>query len=219
MKLIQNDNLNEANEAARGEPEADCAGNFPLAVALGLGELKTYTVAGRADAERFTGKKELPNPWANLPEDDRAPATPRLLAGLQYAIKYFCNTQPGVYFESFGVEGMLDKALKVLLYRCVCELVSNARQAGADCIFVQLSLGEETISVTVYDNGCGFNPDTAVVKSGLGNICAFVLARNGQLHIFTAEGEGTEITIEIKESNKTELYDKTTHCRPPYHVD
>jgi hypothetical protein len=219
MKLIQNDNLNEANEPARGEPEAGCSGKLPLAVALGLGELKTYTVAGQADAERFTGKKDLPNQWAALPEDDLEPVMPRLLAGLQYAIKYFCNALPGVYFESFGLEAMLDKELKVLLYRCVCELVGNARQAGAGCVFVQLSLGEETISVTVNDNGCGFHPDTAVVKSGLGNICAFVLARNGQLNIFTAEGEGTEITIEIEQPNKTELYDKTSHRRPSYHAD
>jgi hypothetical protein len=217
MDLIQDDNLQETDPFSQGASEADGFGKLPLVATLGFDDLTTYTVTNHSDAERLIGTAHLPAGWLHMPADDLEPLMPRLLMGLQYALKHLCHARQGVYFESFGVESMLDKSLKILLYRCVCELIDNAWQhAGATYILVQLSLGKEVISVTVHDNGKGFTPGTAPAGSGLGNICACVLACNGQLSLFTSEGEGTEITIEIKQTYGTELYNETTHSRPPY---
>jgi signal transduction histidine kinase len=205
MELLQNDNSKERGKLFRVEmDELRAADRLPLAATFGFDEIKTCTVASRADAERLTGKAELPGDWLTMPEDDLESLMPRLLMGLQYALRYFCNSMQGVYFESFGLESVPDKALNILLYRCTRELVNNALQhAGATCVLVQLSLGKGTVSVTVHDNGCGFSPETAPFGSGLGNVCACVLACNGQLNFFTSEGEGTEITIEIQSPHAT----------------
>ncbi|MDR1557666.1 MAG: hypothetical protein LBS88_11680 [Tannerellaceae bacterium] len=222
MELIRNDNLKETGKLPQEEehPVAGSSGELPLVSTLGFDEIKTYAIASRSDAEQFTGKPDLPDEWFNLPEDDLKPVMPRLLMGLQYAVKYFCDTLQGVCFNSFGLDSMLNKSLNILLYRCICELINNALQhAGATHIFVQLSLGKEVISITVNDDGCGFDPEKAIIGSGLGNICACVVAYNGQMSIFTSEGQGTEITIDIEQPRNTESHDKNTYSRPSQYAD
>ncbi|MDR1938815.1 MAG: hypothetical protein LBQ73_10025 [Tannerellaceae bacterium] len=171
---------------------------MPPVAMLRLEHIKTYSIEDPSDAERFTKGLEPPDPWIARPEDDLASVIPRLLMGLQYAVKNFCSTLPGVYFEYFGIESKPDKRTKILLYRCVCELVNNAlKHAGATNVFVQLIMEGELTAITVHDNGTGFDPETAAIGAGFANICSCVLALNGQMNIYSSPSEGTEISIEI----------------------
>ncbi|MDR1919879.1 MAG: hypothetical protein LBQ65_09575 [Tannerellaceae bacterium] len=172
--------------------------NLPPVAMLRLEDIKTYTIEDASDAARFTKGLEPPDPWIGRPEDDLAPLIPRLLMGLQYAVKNFCSSLPGVYFESFGIDSRTDKGRKILLYRCVCELVNNAlKHARATQVFVQLIMDEGLTAITVHDNGIGFEPETAAIGAGLANICSSVLALKGQMNIYSSPSEGTEISIEI----------------------
>jgi len=53
------------------------------------------------------------------------------------------------------------------------------------------------VSLTVHDDGVGFNPEEITSGSGLDNICTRVSAYNGKMIIHSSPDNGTEISIEI----------------------
>jgi signal transduction histidine kinase len=118
--------------------------------------------------------------------------------GLRAALEDFCLSIPNAHFDFFGIESPLDNRTSLLLYRCCYELVNNAmKYANATTISVQLFQDNTRISLTVEDNGCGF--DTASTSSGTGleNLRARVRASNGSLTLHSSPQKGTEAYIEI----------------------
>ena len=169
----------------------------PVAV-LSLTGINSYEVKDEADVIRFTKGLKLNDAWVNKADDDRAPVIPLLSEGLIVAVEYFCNSLPNVHFESFGTETGMEKHLKVILYRSVCELVDNAlRHSSCTHVFVQVMTENNYISVTVHDDGGGFDPETATIGTGLGNIATAVIACNGKIGIYSSS-KGTEINIDIE---------------------
>jgi len=78
-------------------------------------------------------------------------------------------------------------------------LITNSlRYSGAENINVQLVQDEKYVSLTVQDDGCGF--DEKEIKPGIGlkNIRDRVASYNGKLDIASSTGNGTETTIELK---------------------
>ena len=92
--------------------------------------------------------------------------------------------------------------MEYAIYCCAKELINNAvKHAKADNIHVQLIQSQNHISLTVQDNGCGFNETTVVKGNGLANIHSRIAAFNGKFDIFSSPG-GTEALIEMKIENK-----------------
>lgn len=119
--------------------------------------------------------------------------------GLKTSIDDFCRAIPGVSFHYLGSDMRLDAHLEVLIYRCAYELVNNAlKHSGATSINVQLIVEEKIISLTVQDNGCGFDPQNIVLGAGLENIKTRVSAYNGIMNLYSSSGNGTEVSIEIE---------------------
>ena len=119
--------------------------------------------------------------------------------GLKVSLEDFCHAVPGARFRYFGESRRLDSQLEVLIYRCAYELINNAvKHAGAPMIQVQLVVDNGLVSLTVQDNGTGFDPRKAFPGAGLANIQTRVSACNGKLTILSEPGKGTEITIEIE---------------------
>lgn len=127
--------------------------------------------------------------------------------GLDTALKDFCNSveQSGAVqltYQSFEMEeATIPPILSAAVYRIIQELVNNIlKHADASTALVQLVRKDDTLSITVEDNGKGF--DTAILQSASGmgwlNLRNRVAYLNGTIDIQTAPGKGTSVNIEIK---------------------
>jgi len=119
--------------------------------------------------------------------------------GLKVSLEDFCRAIPGASFHYIGNYLRLDNRLEVLIYRCAYELVNNAvRHANATNIDIQLMIDNGLISLTVRDNGKGFDTDNITPGAGLENIRTRVSAYNGKMNIYSSPDNGTEVNIEIE---------------------
>lgn len=138
-----------------------------------------------------------------------------LQGGLETAISYFCssikkNIAIEVEFQKVGNINLLDKEFELNVYRIVQELLQNAiKHSGASKILIQIALLSETqFSLTVEDNGNGF--DTSQVSKGLGmfSIANRLRVLNGNMDIYSKKGTGTSISIEFEGDFKQNDNDK-----------
>ncbi len=119
--------------------------------------------------------------------------------GLRVSLNDFCNGIPGAGFTCYGNDDRLDPKLEVMIYRTIHELVNNVlKHAGADEILVQLVQESDRVSITVQDNGRGFDPAAPGSGTGLNNIRNRVASYNGRMEIYSEPGKGTEINVEFK---------------------
>lgn len=126
--------------------------------------------------------------------------------GLDVALKDYCNdiNSSGalhVSYQSYGLEqAEIDQTTAITLYRIVQELVNNAlKHAAAKTAIVQVTKTEQTISVTVEDDGKGFDPAVLDRSRGIGwsNIRNRVEFLKGKLDIRSEADKGTSVHIEI----------------------
>lgn len=125
--------------------------------------------------------------------------------GLVDALRDFCNsmqTLPSVkiLFHQFGINRRLDSVTEVNIYRIIQELVNNAvKHSAASEIIVQLSMNENKISITVEDNGKGFDKNLLIDTkgSGMANLNYRVQYFNGSLDIVSSPGNGTSVSIQL----------------------
>lgn len=89
------------------------------------------------------------------------------------------------------------------ILRIIRELATNAiRHGHATILRIAGSIDGETLRVSVGDNGCGFNPTTALGVSqghfGLQGIRERVASLGGTVEINSEVGHGAKVTISIK---------------------
>jgi signal transduction histidine kinase len=93
----------------------------------------------------------------------------------------------------------LDDDAAAQVFRIAQEALQNAlRHAGAERIEVRLEPGPPLV-LTVADDGCGFDPDAASVRSqrlGLTSMEERAAAVGARLAISSREGEGTTVRLE-----------------------
>lgn len=129
--------------------------------------------------------------------------------GLSAALKEFCNEidRSGVIhasYQSVGADAVeMEQTTAVTIYRIVQELVNNAiKHAAAKNVLVQLhwSGSEQLLSITVEDDGEGFDTARLRQSSGIGwnNIQNRVEFLKGKLDLSSAPGKGTSVLIEIR---------------------
>ena len=88
-------------------------------------------------------------------------------------------------------ESRFAEAVEIALFRIAQEAVANAaRHARPNQVVVRLTLEDETVTLTVTDDGCGFNP-AAVTGDGLGltSMRDRAEAIGGTCHITSRPGE------------------------------
>ncbi|WBA43414.1 PAS domain-containing sensor histidine kinase [Hymenobacter canadensis] len=133
--------------------------------------------------------------------------TPGILEdfGLAYALGELVRRIPEASLKASlhvsGLEVPLPKLLEVAVYRMVQELFNNIiRHAGAQEAFIHVVREGDQLSISVEDNGHGFNPEPrpdALPGIGLPGIRSRVGLLGGTLHIASRPGQGTIITIEL----------------------
>jgi signal transduction histidine kinase len=126
--------------------------------------------------------------------------------GLKTAIEDFCNKIPIVHFSYIGENSRLNSLLEINIYRCVLELINNAmKYASASNINVQLIVDNGLLSLSVHDDGIGFDPETHKSGSGLKNLRFRTAAFNGKMNIYSSPKKGTEVSIEIENINDLKI--------------
>ncbi len=125
--------------------------------------------------------------------------------GLSEALKSYCASLSEaqlfkIDFQSIDMETRLSSNTEIFIYRIVQELLNNAaKHAKATHVLVQLARQNGEISITVEDDGVGF--DTATIKkttgAGWANIQSRIEYLKGKLDVQSAADKGTSVHIII----------------------
>jgi two-component system, NarL family, sensor kinase len=126
--------------------------------------------------------------------------------GLNEALNDFCSSiqstqKVNVIYQKLGTEKKYNNTTEVFVYRIIQELINNAlKHAQAKEILVQLATNENSIHITVEDDGIGY--DTNAIQSkkgnGLANIEYRVNYLNGIIDTVSTPNNGTAVNIEFK---------------------
>lgn len=123
--------------------------------------------------------------------------------GLEQALQDYCtNINPSgpltINTGFYGLDQKMEAATAVTIYRIVQELLNNAvKHSGATEILVQVMRRNQSLNITVEDNGKGF--DTAAWQqntAGFQNIRSRVDYLRGKIDIKSTPGRGTSVYIE-----------------------
>lgn len=127
-----------------------------------------------------------------------------LKSGLASAVKEFLdkidNRIIKISLHAEGLQQRLDSNTETVLYRVIQECVNNViKHSGANKLDISLIKDADGISVTVEDNGRGF--DTADKKKfegiGLKNISSRVTFLKGTVDFDSSPGKGTLVAIHV----------------------
>ena len=99
----------------------------------------------------------------------------------------------------------LSPEVEISLFRMVQEAIVNiSRHAKADNVFITADVGESSLTITIEDDGTGFDVDKLLklpVESGRGLGLMGMKERakllGGQLFVYSRQGEGTKVCIEV----------------------
>jgi signal transduction histidine kinase len=99
------------------------------------------------------------------------------------------------------MERQLDNSVSLIIYRVIQELITNVlKHAEATELLVQVVLRDSSVSMTVEDNGKGFDISRLPASEGAGwkNIKSRVDYLKGTIDVKSEAGKGTSVNIEMK---------------------
>jgi signal transduction histidine kinase len=103
-----------------------------------------------------------------------------------------------VYLDVEGEDDLLPPSVAEALYRVAQEALHNvARHARASRVDVQLRCFPERVTLTIHDNGVGFDPDHVRRGLGLANMQDRMLGVGGRLTLEGQLGVGTTVLAEV----------------------
>jgi len=133
--------------------------------------------------------------------------------GLINAVRDLCNNINAgrlltISLQHYGMEQRLPGSMEVMLYRIIQELLNNIiKHSQATEVIIQFNRHSDRLTITVEDNGRGFNVEEAATKNnaGINTIKSRVNYLNGQLNIDSKKGVGTTVIMEfLLEATATE---------------
>lgn len=127
--------------------------------------------------------------------------------GLQEAVRGYIrklnNNNIDFDLQFYGNIELIDNSLKITMYRIVQELSRNiiAHSHATECI-IQLNKHEDSVSLSVEDNGTGFNVNEireskASGGIGLHSIYSRIELLGGKIDIQSEKNSGTSFQIEL----------------------
>jgi hypothetical protein len=103
-----------------------------------------------------------------------------------------------IYLDVHGNDRLLPPAVAEALYRVAQEALHNiARHARATRVDVDLRCIPEQVSLTIEDNGVGFDPSEAHQGLGLENMRGRMTEVGGVLSVESQPGIGTTVVAEV----------------------
>ena len=186
-EALQEGELNERTRIA--QDLHDRLGGSLSAVKIGLANEETLQIIGVKIDSCIKELREITN---NI--------MPRSLQmfGMKSALDDFCVDVANLQFHFFGEAQRLRQNQEYTVYCCARELVNNAlKHSGATTVNLQLVQSKKFVTLTVQDNGGGFDEKTVNRGNGLNNIRNRVASCKGRFDIISTPGKGTEAVIEI----------------------
>ena len=207
-QLIAMNSIIQGQEAERSRMAKDLhdgLGGMLSGIKLNLSALK-----GNLDST----EKEWPLFNKSIVQLDKAIAEMRRVAhnmmpeallklGLTEAIQDYCDginesNTITTRFTAIGPLQAVAQPVSVILYRIIQELTNNAIKYGAPKnIFVQLNRHDKGVTLTVEDDGKGFNTSQTSTGTGLQNVRTRVDYLKGSMDIHSEAQQGTSVTVEI----------------------
>jgi signal transduction histidine kinase len=129
--------------------------------------------------------------------------------GLASAIKDFTNKIDSkvihINFESNIFSRRFDENVEVVLYRVICELITNTmKHASAKNVDINLTLQHKTIILSYSDDGVGFDVNEVISEEppaqgmGYSNMFSRLNSINGKMDIESNLESGTKVLIRVK---------------------
>ena len=119
----------------------------------------------------------------------------------QYTESFSRQHQVPVEFDEIGLgETRLPDELEIAVYRIVQEALTNvARHAHAQTAQVLLTQRAGMVSVLIWDNGIGFDPDNPGWKNRMGLVGMRERAEmlGGRFTLESQSGTGTTVRVEV----------------------
>ena len=120
--------------------------------------------------------------------------------GLEIALRELCESMSQknftIQFEAYNLAENITFQTQLALYRITQEAISNViKYAQADIVIVQISQNEDTLILTIEDDGIGFEKSEMAYGLGLKNIENRTRLINGSFDIVTEKGNGTTLNI------------------------
>jgi signal transduction histidine kinase len=126
--------------------------------------------------------------------------------GLKKALKSFISKLPIIDGPTINLESNIEDRrfhynLEVILYRVICELISNSlKHSKARNVYITLMADDIALSLDYLDDGVGFDSEILELsEKGLGfsNIRSRIKSLNGTFDIYTKLNEGVRVNITI----------------------
>lgn len=128
--------------------------------------------------------------------------------GLEAALTDLCersqHSGTSISFYASGLNAHLPQHEQLTIYRIVQELLNNAiKYASASEILVQCIQLKDQLSITVEDNGTGFDIDQLKEKTGMGlfNVQSRTKYLKGTMDMYSGKNIGTTINVNLKVSD------------------
>lgn len=126
--------------------------------------------------------------------------------GLGTALQDYCediNSSGAlqISYQSFGLDDHdFEQTIAITIYRIIQELINNIlKHAAAKTAIVQITEADNLLTITVEDDGKGFDPGILDFSKGMGwiNIRHRVDFLKGKLDVNSQAGNGTSVHIEF----------------------
>ena len=121
------------------------------------------------------------------------------------SLRSLCNTfsneiKIAVELSTVGLPSSVPRELASCLYRVAQESLQNvAKHANAKHVWFALTSRNETLKLSIADDGVGFDLEAVKGRGGLGLVSMEERARlvNAKLSIRSQPGHGTRIALEV----------------------
>jgi signal transduction histidine kinase len=203
--LLENQQIVENERSRLAKDLHDGLGGMLSGIKLTLGSFSGNMVLPVENAAIFTKViHQLDNTIAEMRRVAHSMMPEALMRfGLAEAIQDYCDgiNESGLLkmkFTLIGLNGSIEKATEVVLYRMVQELINNVmKHAAAKNIFIQINKHERGLTLTVEDDGNGFDVLQIKKGDGLQNVQSRIDYLKGNMEINAKAGEGSTFIIEI----------------------
>jgi two-component system, NarL family, sensor kinase len=207
-QILAMDSIIQGQELERSRMARDLhdgLGGMLSGIKLNLSAMKGNMIVHENDAQLFNKSiVQLDNAIAEMRRVAHNMMPEALLKfGLTEAVQDYCDginesNLVKIKFTTIGFNQALEKSTEVILYRIIQELSNNAiKHAAAKNIFIQLDKHEQGITLTVEDDGKGFDTAQITKGAGLQNIQSRIDYLKGSMEIHSTPGEGSTFIIEI----------------------
>jgi signal transduction histidine kinase len=121
---------------------------------------------------------------------------PQILANLVESQTNQHKTKFDISIDKYIDWSSVSSDNKIHIYRIIQEALQNSNKyANAERCYIMLLKTANKITIRIWDNGIGFNPEKMKQGIGLKNIKERTKALNGELKITSSRGKGTTIEI------------------------